>query len=71
MKAVYVDGMRFRSVKDAALFLDGQVNGLREAIDCGLPYRGATVSHDPPLHDRKVEHFPGGTMLLRNHKVCP
>jgi hypothetical protein len=71
MKAVYVDGMRFRSVKDAALFLDGQVNGLRKAIDCGLPYRGATVSHDPPVPENPPEHWPGATSLLRNPKVCP
>ena len=71
MKAVYVNGVKFRSVKDAALHLGGFVNGLRKAIDCGLPYHGATVSYEPPLQEKKVDHFLSAKMLLRNPKVTP
>ena len=71
MKAVYVNGIRFRSVRDAALHLGGFVNGLRKALDCGLPYRGATVSHDPPVPEKQPEHWPGATSLLRNPQVTP
>ena len=69
MKAVYVNGMKFRSVKDAALYLDGSSNGLRKALDCGLPYLGQDVSHDPPVP--RVPPEPRATLLLRNPKVTP
>lgn len=71
MKAVYINGIRFRSVKDAALYLDGSPNGLRKALDCGLPYLGQEVSHDPPVPEVPPDHWPGATSLLRNPKVYP
>ena len=71
MKAVYVNGMKFRSVKDAALYLDGSSNGLRKALDGGLPYLGQDVSHDPPVPRVPPDHCPGATLLLRNPKVTP
>ena len=71
MKAVYINGIRFRSVKDAALYLDGSSNGLRKALDGGLPYLGQDVSHDPPVPRVPPDHWPRATLLLRNPKVTP
>ena len=71
MKAVYVNRIKFSSVKDAALYLAGSPNGLRKALDCGLPYHGATVSYDPPDIDVPPNHWTGATRLLRNPKVTP
>ena len=70
MKAVYVNGKKYDTMKAAAIAMGGTYASLNKAIDCGLPYKGCIVSYDPPNESDNPKRDHNGP-LLRMPQVTP
>ena len=64
MKAVYVNGKKYDTMKAAAIAMGGTYASLNKAIDCGLPYLGCVVGYDPPPEPVNYRADHTGPLLL-------
>jgi hypothetical protein len=67
---IYIDGVRFRSIKDAAIELGLKYYGIRKAVVLGTCYRGHVISYDPPPPKLKQERAPHEN-LMPNARTYP
>jgi hypothetical protein len=64
----WVNGVKHRDIKDAAITCGGTAAGVRQAIYIGLAYKGFRVSREPdePVN---VHHERVGGALLRSPRT--